>query len=349
MGCLLSRRCWLLLLALICLGGCVYQGPRATPDEVREYESRLVGRAFRYRASLWRRVVSVGYHLLQYIPPRFRQGNYPYVGLLVVDADEQVRSAFGLPEGRYPVIVEKVEGTSCEKLDVEPGTVLLAVNGYRVKSCQEYQKVLSTLIPGRFVQFDFWSEGRIFPRMVKVDSRPRQVDFYMSSDAEINAMATPNAVIVTYGMMRFLQSDDELAVVLGHEIAHILLAHHVQHMGVDLVSGLFGTILSNKLEEVLPGLGSVLAGMGRDAVTSGYSRELEMQADYWGLYLAYRAGYDIDVGKDIWERFAVEVPESMIESFWRTHPTSLERRAYIEKIVRQFKAGIFPDDGNTKD
>ncbi len=353
MGRLFPRRHGILLLALTTLAtllsGCVYEGPRATPSEVRQYEAKLVARAVRYRASLWRRVASVGYRLLRYIPPKFRRGDFPYLGLLVVDSDEQVRIAFDLPRGTYPVIVEKVEGSSCEQVDIPQGSVLLGMAGYRVRSFDAYQELLSRLRPGRFVQVDLWAGGQTFSRMVKVDSRPVWIDFYMSSDPEINSMATPNAVIVTYGMMRFIQSDDELAVVLGHEIAHILLSHHAQHMGVDLVSGIFGAVLSSKLEEVLPGLGSILVGMGRDAVTSSYSRELEMQADYWGLYLAYRAGYDIDAGKDIWERFAVEVPESMIDSFWRTHPTSLERRAYIEKIAAQFKAGIFPDDGYTKD
>ncbi len=339
----------MLLLVMLGVSGCVYQGPRPAPEEVREYNSILAGRAVRYRASLWRRVASVGYRILKYIPPRFRDGVYPYIGLLIVDVSEQVRVGFGLPEGKYPVIIEKVEGTSCEKVDIDPGTVLLEMDGYRVHSWGEYQRLLSYLTPGKFVELRLWANGQIFSRMVKVDSRPRQIDFYMSSDAEINAMALPNAVVVTYGMMRFVQSDDELAVVLGHEIAHILLSHHLQHTGVDLISGILGTILSEKIEEVLPGLGSVLVGAGRDAVVNTYSREMEMQADYWGLYLAYRAGYDIEVGKDIWERFAVEVPESMISSFWRTHPTSVERIAYIDKIIKQIKAGIFPDNGNTEE
>lgn len=327
------------------LSGCVYEGPKASEEEVHLYQRELAARAVRYRVSLWRRVASVGYRLIKALPRRFYRGDFPYMGLIVSDNSEQMRLAYGLPKDSFPIVCTTVEGSSAEKVDIVPGSMLLGIGGYSVHSYNALKRILNTFSPNTFVELTLWKDGE-YRRMVRLDWRPIDVDFYMSSDAQINSMATPNAVIVTYGMMRFIQSDDELAVVLGHELAHILLSHHSKGGGVNLITGLLGAVIGAKLDEVLPGLGGEIANMGTGAIQSGFSRDLERQADYWGLYFAYRAGYDIEVGKDIWERFAIEVPESMIKDFWATHPSSVERRVYIEKIVEQFKKGIFPEDGS---
>ncbi len=350
MGCFYYRRYKLGLFSLtigiaFVLSGCVYEGPKASEEEVRLYQRDLAARAVRYRVSLWRRVASVGYRLVKALPKRFYRGNFPYIGLIISDNSEQMRIAYDLPDDRFPIVCATVEGSSAENIDIIPGSMLLAVGGYSVSSYDAFKRALDYFLPNSFVELTLW-KGREYKRVVRLDWRPVEVDFYMSSDAQINSMATPKAVIVTYGMMRFIQSDDELAVVLGHELAHILLSHHSKGGGVNLITGLLGAVIGAKLDEVLPGVGGEIANMGTGAIQSGFSRDLERQADYWGLYFAYRAGYDIEVGKDIWERFAVEVPESMIKDFWATHPSSVERRVYIEKIVEQFKKGIFPEDGS---
>ena len=350
MGCIYFRRSRVGLFCIILffvslLSGCVYEGPTASEQEVDLYRRDLVARAVRYRVSLWERVASVGYRLIKALPHKFYRGNFSYLGLIIADSDEQIRMAYDLPEGRFPVVCAKVEGTFAEKLDILPGSILLKIDNYPVHSYREVKEILDYFPPDTFVELTLW-KGREYRRMVHLNWMPVKVDFYMSSDAQINAMATPEAVVVTYGMMRFIQTDDELAIVLGHELAHIMLSHHTRGQEVNLVTGLLGAVIGAKLEEVLPGLGGPIVRMGAGAVQSGFSRDLERQADYWGLYFAYRAGYDIDAGKDIWERFAVEVPESMIKDFWATHPSSVERRVYIEKIVNQLKQGIFPDDGD---
>ena len=350
MGRNLYRRTWfkllyLVIVVLFAISGCVYEGPQATPEEVFAYQRDLAARALRYRVSLLKRVLSVGYKLTTAIPKKFYRGDFSYLGLVILDNSDDVQAAYGLPEGKFPVVCSTVEGTFAENLDVIPGSILLKINGRSVYSYSDVKEVVNYFPPNTFVELTLWKNGE-YSRMVRLNWRPVDIDFYMSADAEINAMATPNSIIVTYGMMRFIQNDDELAVVLGHELAHIMLSHHAKGQGVNIVAGLLGAVIGAKLDEVLPGVGGQVANMGTAAVESGFSRDLERQADYWGLYFAYRAGYDIEAGKDIWERFAIEVPQSMIKSFWATHPTSIERRVYIDKIVKEFKKGNFPDNGN---
>ncbi len=328
---------------LVCGGaGCVYNGPRATTSEVREYEPILMKKAIEYRLDLLSRLSCVGYRILSFLPKQVSQRVYPYLGVVVVEVSKDAPEIVGLPKGNYLVIGGTVGGTSCEAVDIRRWDVLLAIEGISVRSLDGLRKVLMQFDAGDFVELKLWRSGQIISRVVRLDKRRMPIDFYMSSDAQINAMATPSSVIVTYGMMKFVKSDDELAVVLGHEIAHIILSHHKKVSTVDVISSMLGSILGAKLDEVLPGIGRVVVGMGVGAVESGISRDFERQADYWGLYLAYRAGYDIDVGKDIWERFAVEVPESMISDFWKTHPSSIERFVYIKKITEEIKEGHFP-------
>jgi len=68
-----------------------------------------------------------------------------------------------------------------------------------------------------------------------------------------------------------------------------------------------------------------------------YSRDLEKEADYFGLQYAHLAGFDIEAGADVWERFAIEIPQSMVRDFMSTHPSSPERFVHIKKIIEEIK------------
>jgi hypothetical protein len=118
----------------------------------------------------------------------------------------------------------------------------------------------------------------------------------MLADVE-NAWATQSGVLlVTSGMLSFAARDDELAVVLGHEVAHHVLGHV-------------------------------------------WSRPVyEQDADYLGLYLAARAGYDISVAPGFWERFGRTVPFSLDQRVWYSHPGSPERAIALRSAVSEIRA-----------
>jgi hypothetical protein len=122
-------------------------------------------------------------------------------------------------------------------------------------------------------------------------------------------------IYVTTGILRFLQGDDELAVVLGHELAHNNLNHNS-----------FG----RKLGKVLMGQGL----LGK-ALMSSSSQEIEAEADYAGLYSTSRAGYAIGSAPALWRRMAMEHPESITSNFGATHPTSPERFVLLEATVKE--------------
>ena len=154
----------------------------------------------------------------------------------------------------------------------------------------------------------------------------------------VNAWTDGYTVWVTRGMLRFVKSDDELAAVLGHEMGHALRGHIRQGLAQDIVAtalsipaGLFGGNIAAQLAQRMVQL-----------ATSKFDRDREREADLYGLIWAYRAGYNVDEGKEVFHRIAVEMPGSMERGFLSTHPTAPERFLALDRIAATLKAGQDP-------
>ncbi len=157
----------------------------------------------------------------------------------------------------------------------------------------------------------------------------------ITSDS-VNAWCMPGGKIAVYtGLIDSLDpSDDELAVVVGHEMAHALREHSREQasqntikQGALLIAQLFGA------SSAALSLGGTLADLG---LMLPFSREHETEADEVGLELCYRAGYDVDAGPEVWRKMERlgngEVPEIL-----STHPSSSSRIANLEKTASDLK------------
>lgn len=114
--------------------------------------------------------------------------------------------------------------------------------------------------------------------------------FTVIDSADINAFALPGGYIYIHrGLMAYLNSEAELAAVLGHEVGHVTARHSVRQQSQSTAWGLLGQALA-----IGTGVGaaaditSVLGG----AVVSGYGRDMELEADGLGAQYLARAGYD---------------------------------------------------------
>ncbi len=160
-------------------------------------------------------------------------------------------------------------------------------------------------------------DGNIYIEGVKAEALPVKPTCHypitLSYSPAVNAYATGRAIRVTTGMMEFAD-DDELAVIIGHELAHNTEGHIVK-------------IVTSRI-----------AGLG----TGRFSRVYESEADYVGLYYAQRAGFDITKAPNIWRRIGLMSVKSMGES--KSHPTTPERyvrlAAAIAEINRKRVAGL---------
>lgn len=316
-------------------GGCVTTGPYVSPGEVYQVTEELKVKALKFRLQKEKKVADVGYRLLRSIDEKL--GSYPYIGARFIKVDDYVRRLFSITSTYPYAIAYCVSGSPAEKGGLLPGDVVKEINGVRIYSGSALSRVLRNIRPKDRVDFLLIRGPREVSRTVIADEIPADVSFRMVDEESVNAGATPNQVVVTYGLMRFINSDDELAIILGHELAHIIRGHIAKRMGTDLLAVLLGIAAGYGAESVSPGSGDiVMQGVG-GAFSSYYSREFEREADYYGILYAYRAGYDVHAGIDVWERFAVEVPQSLTRDFFSTHPTSAERLLRIKKIVEQLE------------
>ena len=123
--------------------------------------------------------------------------------------------------------------------------------------------------------------------------------FTVLDSPEVNAFALPGGYIyVTRGLMAYLNTEGELAAVLGHEIGHVTARHAVRQHSATQLTGIGAAIGSIIAESFVPGISSAggqeLVGVLGTAMLRGYGREHELEADRLGAEYLARSGYDPD-------------------------------------------------------
>lgn len=172
---------------------------------------------------------------------------------------------------------------------------------------------------------------RIIPYSYEWNDRARQWKWEVNlfGGKQVNAFCMPGGKIAFfYGLLDQLQlSDDEVAMVMGHEIAHALREHARERMGKTAATR--GAI---EIGSALLGLGNggrYLADMGGQLVTLKFGRDDETEADLVGLELAARAGYDPRAAVTLWQKMAAASKGAPPE-WLSTHPSGDSRIKDIE-------------------
>ena len=162
-------------------------------------------------------------------------------------------------------------------------------------------------------------------------------EFNLVKDNQINAFCMPGGKIVVYeGLLNLVASDDELAVVVGHEVAHAVAKHSNERMSQQIITQYGAQILTQALSEksaAIQKAGNTIYGLGAQyGVTLPFSRKHETEADYMGLIFMTIAGYDPNVAITFWQKMSAsggaKVPE-----FMSTHPSDATRIDDIQKVL----------------
>jgi predicted Zn-dependent protease len=156
---------------------------------------------------------------------------------------------------------------------------------------------------------------------------------------QINAYCMPGGKIVFYtGIIKTLNlSDDEIAVVMGHEMAHALREHARERMGKSTATqGLarLGGLLASSWLGIDPNLADAVAQGGANLLTLKFGREDESEADLVGMELAARAGFDPRAGVTLWQKMAA-ANKGAPPQWLSTHPSSSSRIADMEASLPQ--------------
>ncbi|MBS0509016.1 MAG: M48 family metallopeptidase [Proteobacteria bacterium] len=149
---------------------------------------------------------------------------------------------------------------------------------------------------------------------------------------QINAFCMPGGKIAFYtGILDQLKlTDDEIAMVMGHEMAHALREHARSRIAKSQATSI-GLSLGAQLLG-LGELGNMAASLGTQLLTLKYSRGDETEADLVGLELAARAGYDPQAAVSLWRKMG-EATGSGGVGFLSTHPTGPDRIRELEQNV----------------
>ncbi len=150
---------------------------------------------------------------------------------------------------------------------------------------------------------------------------------------ELNANCGPGGKIIVYsGLIEQLHlSDDELAAVMGHEIAHALREH-----GREAMSKAYATQMAEQGIGALLGLGQDSMALADNVVQYGMtlpnSRENENEADLIGLELSARAGYNPNAAVTLWQKMS-QASAGAPPEFMSTHPASSSRIAALQGAI----------------
>ncbi len=205
-------------------------------------------------------------------------------------------------------------GSPADKAGVKIGDIILGKGGVSYgASDKAFQSSLRQAALTNGVQKVTFKRGTKF---ISAPIKPQPICDYkikLSNSTAINAFANGNTITVTSGMLNFVKSDDELALLVGHELGHNTMGH-------------IRKIISN----------FVLTGFN-----TKYTRPFESEADYVGMYYLNRAGYSDDNVEDFWRRLSTINPKSITRA--KTHPTFPDRYLRIAatraEISRKKAAG----------
>jgi predicted Zn-dependent protease len=164
--------------------------------------------------------------------------------------------------------------------------------------------------------------------------------FGVVDDPVPNAFALPGGpVYITRGLMDLMDSEAELATVLGHEIGHITARHQVQQMSKAQLAQV-GLVAAMIFAPGLQNFGNALSG-GMQLLFLKYSRDAERQADELGFKYALNQSYDVTEMADVFrslQRVGETQSKSGVPSWLSTHPDPGERVQTAERRVAALPA-----------
>ncbi len=244
------------------------------------------------------------------------------------------------------VATSAAAGSALAQVEVGPASglrKLVPADELESASTQEYSKMLAqaraqgALAPAGHPQLQRLRgiANRLVPQTAQWNDRARQWKWEVNliGSKELNAFCMPGGKIAFYtGILEQLRlTDDEAAMIMGHEMAHALREHArariAKSQGTSTLLSLGSQLLG------LGQLGDVAASIGTQLLTLRFSRDDEKDADLVGLELAARAGYNPQASVSLWEKMAQAGGGAGGPSFLSTHPSGPERIQQLQANV----------------
>lgn len=183
--------------------------------------------------------------------------------------------------------------------------------------------------------------GRLYPNAVA----GYQWKFALIRDNDmVNAWALPGGKCAVYtGLLPITENEDALAIVMAHEVAHVIARHGAERSSHAMLSAVVAGVAMSEMNETDRSIVLGAYGLG---VALPFSRTQETEADKLGLYIAADAGYDPREAIPLWGRMGKAGKKAPAE-FLSTHPTSSTRitniRGWMQKAMMYYDTAIAHD------
>lgn len=214
------------------------------------------------------------------------------------------------------------------------GDTVIRMNGWEIPLGEEafealLEKYKAAIRESEEITLTIMREGKELPiRMTGVTAC--DYPYSIAHDPNVNAFADGEKIIINSGMMDFIRSDEELATVVGHEVAHNLMEHISKKTGNAMIGVVFDILFA--------GFGVNTGGAFQNMGATAYSQNFEAEADYVGLYLTSRGGFDISKSPSFWRRMGVKHPGSIKSNHAASHPATPHRFIALEKTIAEINA-----------
>lgn len=208
-----------------------------------------------------------------------------------------------------------------------------------------FESISSKILPANHVLSRRTAQivSRLLKNNEKLEGMPEMWRvIVVSDDSLVNAMCFPTGeVIVFTGLLRFVENEHQLAFVIGHEMAHVLMNHGRELIGYASIIDWLGIILIVSLWAIIPSDLLALAVQWLQGhlvhimFQLPYNRRLEKEADEVGLSIAAAACVDIREASKFWELmdiYEVKRDGARTPEWISTHPASLERAQNLKEL-----------------
>lgn len=247
------------------------------------------------------------------------------------DFSDTFRTAYGI--GDKPSVLFVLTGSPAEVGGLRARDIVQTINGKSIPDADSLIAVFDELPAEAAIVFGISRGGETVSVTIKPD---RACNYRIRLDPQqiINAFADGRQILIARGMIAFVRSDDELAIVIAHEMAHNVMKHsdaRKQNFGVGLLADIAVAVLSR---------GQVSGANFSQAAAMAYSQEFEMEADYVGLYIMAQAGLPIAEAPNFWRRMAVAHPANIRTNHSASHPSTAQRMLALAATVREIEAKV---------
>lgn len=182
---------------------------------------------------------------------------------------------------------------------------------------------------------------RVGGAIAAVTGKDYQWEFALVDDPQtVNAFCLPGGKVAVYsGILSLMRDDNELAVVIGHEIAHATCRHGGERISQNVVVQLglqvADLFVANRSDEVRARTNGAL-GMGASlGVLLPYSRDHEYEADEWGLRYMHKAGYNPNAAESFWGTMLKLSEGKEPPEFTSTHPATANRIERMQALAAE--------------